>query len=376
MRVSTVLPVADWQKCGPAANAAEGDGFDSVQANERQYDPFAPLAFAALATSRVRLITSVAIAFPRSPMVMAGQAWGLPSHSGGRFVLGLGSQVRAHNERRFSVPWIAPAARMAEYIEASRAIFRCWELGEKLDYQGRYYNFTLMTPDFAPDPVGLPLPPIALAAVGPHMLRTAARHADSVRLHGFATRRYLEEVVRPILASELAAAGKSFANFEVAGGGFIATGPDDDAVRAAAEKLRYRVAFYGSTPAYRGVLDLHGLGDLGVRLNELARAGKWGEMAPLVSDEVRDLFCARALYEGLAGAVARRFGGLTDSITLEFLPGDAAATRRRVIEAVRRIPIASVVLLPSRVQAAVASVGTEPERPTRGGKAGSHTPPG
>ena len=338
MRVSTVLPVADWRSCGPAASAAEADGFDSVQANERQHDPFTPLALAALATSRLQLVTSVAIAFPRSPMVMAGQAWGLHRHSGGRFVLGLGSQVRAHNERRFSVPWVAPAARMGEYIEALRAIFRCWELGEKLNYQGRHYSFTLMTPDFAPEPAGLPLPPIALAAVGPHMLKTAARRADSVRLHGFATRRYLEEVVRPILAEELAAAGKSFASFEIAGGGFIATGPDDAAVRAATEKLRYRVAFYGSTPAYRGVLDLHGLGDLGMRLNELARAGKWGEMAPLVSDEVLDLFCGRAPYEGLAEAVARRFGGLTDSISLEFLPGDSAPTRRRVIEAIRRIP--------------------------------------
>jgi probable F420-dependent oxidoreductase len=214
------------------------------------------------------------------------------------------------------------------------AIFRCWEIGEKLNYQGRFHNFTLMTPDFAPEPVGLPLPPVALAAVGP----LTARRADSVRLHGFATRHYLEEVVRPILAAELVAAGKSFAHFEVAGGGFIATGPDEAAVRAATEKLRYRVAFYGSTPAYRGVLDLHGLAELGVRLNELARAGKWGEMAPLVSDEVLDLFCARAPYEGLAEAVARRFGGLTDSITLEFLPSDTAPTRRRVIEAIQRIP--------------------------------------
>jgi len=232
-------------------------------------------------------------------MVMAGQAWGLHRHSGGRFVLGLGSQVRAHNERRFSVPWVAPAARMGEYIEALRSIFRCWELGEKLNYQGRHYSFTLMTPDFAPEPAGLPLPPIALAAVGQHMLKTAARRADSVRLHGFATRRYLEEVVRPILAEELAAAGKSFAGFEVAGGGFIATGPDAATVRTATEKLRYQVAFYGSTPAYRGVLDLHGLGDLGVRLNELARAGKWGEMAPLVSDEVLVWRAVRQHHPGI-----------------------------------------------------------------------------
>jgi probable F420-dependent oxidoreductase len=338
MRVSTVLPVADWRACGSAAQIAEADGFDAVQSNELRHDPFAPLAFAALATARVQLATSVAIAFPRSPMVVANQAWNLHQHSYGRFVLGLGTQVRAHNERRFSVPWVAPAARMAEYVQAVRAIFRCWEWGDKLNFQGKHYTFTLMTPEFSPEPVGLPLPPIAVAAVGTLMLKTAARVADSVRLHGFMTRRYLEQVVRPLLATELAAAGKSFESFEITGGGFIATGPDEAAVREATEKIRYRIAFYGSTPAYRSVFDLHGLSDLGVRLNALSREGKWNEMAPLISDETLDLFCARAPYEGLAEAVAHRFGGLTDTMVLEFLPNDSAVARRRVIEAIQRIP--------------------------------------
>ncbi len=211
-------------------------------------------------------------------------------------------------------------------------------MGERLNYQGKHYRFTLMTPEFTPEPVGLPLPAIALAAVGPLMLKTAARQADSVRLHGFATRQYLEQVVRPRLEAELAAAGKSFAHFEVTGGGFIATGPDDTAVAVATEKIRYRIAFYGSTPAYRGVFDLHGLGDLGVRLNALSREGKWHEMPALISDQTLDLFCARAPYEGLADAVARRFGGLVDTITLEFRPDDTATTRRQVIEAIQRIP--------------------------------------
>src|ERR1700722_12015608 len=231
MRVSMGLPVHDWAACAKAARQAEEDGVDVITSNELRHDPFTPLAFAALATERVTLVPSVAIAFPRSPMIVANHAWDLQRHSNGRFVLGLGSQVKAHNERRFSVPWIAPAARLGEYVQALRAIWRTWETGAKLDFKGRHYNFTLMTPEFSPGPQGLPMIPVAMAAVGPVMLKTAARVADSVRLHGFATRKYLQEVVRPMLAAELAASGKSLSGFEVTGGGFIATGPDDAAVQ-------------------------------------------------------------------------------------------------------------------------------------------------
>lgn len=338
MRVSTVLPVADWAACGPFAQDAEMCGFDGVQANELRHDPFTPLAFAALATQRIELATSVVIAFPRSPMVVANQAWDLHLHSHGRFTLGLGSQVKAHNERRFSTPWISPAARMADYIAALRAIFRCWEDGEKLDHRGKFYTFTLMTPEFTPPRSGFGMPSIQLAAVGPHMLRTAARMADGVRLHALATRAYLERVVHPILQEELAAAGKDRRTFEITGGGFIATGPGNEAVRQSADAARARVAFYGSTPAYHGVFALHGLEDLGLRLHRLSREGRWSEMPALVSDETLDLFCARAPYEGIAEAIAARFGGLVDTVTLEFRPEDDGATCRHVIEAVQRIP--------------------------------------
>jgi probable F420-dependent oxidoreductase len=327
MRVSIGLPVADWRACATAARQAEDDGADAVTASELKHDPFAPLAFAALATERVALVPSVAIAFPRSPMVIANQAWDLNR-----------SQIKAHNERRFSTPWIAPAARLGEYVEALRAIFRCWETGEKLSYQGKYYNFSLMTPEFSPGPQGLPLPPIAMAAVGPLMLKTAARVADSVRLHSFATRDYLEKVVRPLLATELEAAGKSFENFEVTGGGFVATGPDQAAVPEAAEKVRYRVAFYGSTPAYRGVFDLHGVGDLGVKLTEMSKQGQWNQMAAQVPDDVLDLFVARATYDELPAAIEKRYGGLVDTVSLDFVPGTDADTRRTTIAAIQRIP--------------------------------------
>jgi probable F420-dependent oxidoreductase len=340
MRVSMSLPTHDWAACGPAARQAEEDGFDSVSSNELKHDPFTPLAFAALATERVGLVTSVAIAFPRSPMIVAQQAWDLHTHARGRFVLGLGSQVKAHNERRFSVPWIAPAARLGEYVEALRAIFRCWENGEKLNYQGKHYSFTLMTPEFSPPAQGLPLPPIAMAAVGPLMLKTAARVADSARLHSFATRAYLEQVVRPMLAAELETQGKSFDAFEISGGGFIATGPDEAAVKAEVEKARYRVAFYGSTPAYRGVFDLHGVGDLGVRLNAMSREGRWSEMAAVVPDDVLDLFVARATYEGLPEAIARRYGGIVDTVSVDFAAGTPASVRRETVAAIQAIPSA------------------------------------
>ena len=195
-----------------------------------------------------------------------------------------------------------------------------------------------MTPEFSPGPQGLPLPPIAMAAVGPLMLKTAARVADSVRLHSFATRDYLEKTVRPVLAQELAAAGKSFQNFEISGGGFIATGPDNAAVKEAAEKVRYRVAFYGSTPAYRSVFDLHGAGDLGVKLTEMSKQGQWNQMAAQVPDDVLDLFVARATYDDLPAAIEKRYGGIVDSVSLDFVPGTSAATRRAVIAAVQRIP--------------------------------------
>jgi probable F420-dependent oxidoreductase len=253
-------------------------------------------------------------------------------------VLGLGTQVRGHNERRFSVPWISPAPRMAEYVRALRAIWRCWENGEKLDFAGKFYNFSLMTPEFSPKPAGLPMVPITIAAVGPEMQKTAARLCDGVNLHGFATRKYIDTVIRPALTAELQKSGRDWRNFEVTGGGFIATGPDAAAVQAATEPVRRRVGFYGSTPAYHGVFELHGLGELGVKLHQASRRGEWGAMTAMVPDEVLDLFCVRATYDKLPDAVAERFGGVSDAIHLEFLPEDDARTRRKVIDGIKGIP--------------------------------------
>jgi alkanesulfonate monooxygenase SsuD/methylene tetrahydromethanopterin reductase-like flavin-dependent oxidoreductase (luciferase family) len=202
MRVFTMLPMRHWREAGPFAAAAEAAGFDAVMTAELAHDVFTPLAFAALATNRIELTPSIAVAFPRSPTVIASQAWDLQANSNGRFVLGLGSQVRGHNERRFGIAWSPPAPRLRDYVQALRAVWRCWETGEKLDYRGEHYKLTLMTPDFSPEPTGLPMVPVTIAAVGEAMLRVAGEVCDGVRLHPLCSRRYLEQVALPRLAED------------------------------------------------------------------------------------------------------------------------------------------------------------------------------
>ena len=200
MRVFTMLPMRHWREAGPAAAAAEAAGFDAVMTVELGHDLFTPLAFAALATERIELTTSIAVAFPRSPTVMAIQAWDLNTNSNGRFVLGLGSQVKGHNERRFGIVWSPPAPRLRDYVRALRAIWQCWETGGKLDYQGEHFKLTLMTPDFSPEPTALPMVPVTIAAVGEAMLRVAGEVCDGVRLHPLCSRRYLAEIAPAIAA--------------------------------------------------------------------------------------------------------------------------------------------------------------------------------
>jgi probable F420-dependent oxidoreductase len=225
-------------------------------------------------------------------------------------------------------------------VESLRAIFRCWETGEKLDYQGEHYRFSLMNKEFSPGPNRLPLPPITIAAVGPLMLRNAARLCDGVRLHGFATRAYIEQQVQPVLDRHLGESGRARAHFEVSGGGFIATGGTPEEVRAAAEKLRYRVAWYASTPAYRTVLEPHGLVPLGEKLSVLARQGQFEGIERLIPDEVLGLFAAIGNYDQIAERIAARFGGLVDTVTIPFPEGADPGAVARVVREVQAIPSA------------------------------------
>jgi len=316
MRVEALIAPGAWTKMKEAAAACERAGFDALAVPEIQGDSLIHAALVAEATERAQVRTAITVAFPRSPMVVANAAWDIHRNSGGRFALGLGTQVKAHNERRFSVPWVAPAARLREYVEALRAIFRCYEHGEPLSYRGEHYRFTLMTPEFAPKPAGLPPIPIYTAAVRPAMIRMSAQVADGVRLHPFCTRRYHEEVIAKEIAEGLAEAGRTRESFEVCGGSFVIIGNDEGDIAKQREVIRYRVAFYGSTPSYRPVLSLHGWDDLGAQLHLLSLKGQWKEMAAAISDEVLSAFVVQGTHVEIAARLAERFGGLSDCVEL------------------------------------------------------------
>lgn len=316
MRVETSLPNHDLRQVGPAAARLEAMGFDGITTQENRHDPYLPLAVAAVNTTRLGLATSVAIAFPRSPMVAANVGWDLQKASGGRFELGLGTQVKGHNERRFSVPWSAPAPRLEEYVRSIKAIWRTWSTGEPLAFDGEHYRFSLMTPNFTPEPLDGPPPRITVAAVGPGMLRAAGRVADGVRLHPFCTRDYLEGSVLPQLDRGLTSSGRDRSGFTIAGGGFVATGPDDESVAREVEWVRYRIGFYGSTRAYWPVLEAHGLGELGQQLNHLSKNDGWDRMAGLIDDDTLRLFAAVGRHDEIVAALAKRFGGISDSVAL------------------------------------------------------------
>jgi len=338
MRVFTILPLRHWRDAGPAAREAEAAGFDAVMTVELGHDVFAPLGFAALATERVELTPSIAVAFPRSPTVTAIQAWDLHANSGGRFVLGLGSQVKGHNERRFGIAWTPPAPRLRDYVGALRAIWHCWETRGKLNYESPNYKLSLMTPDFSPEPTGLPMIPVTISAVGEAMLRVAGQVCDGVRLHPICSRRYLEEVCMPQLNEGMRRSGRARENFDIHGGGFVCTGPDEATVAAETEKARRRIGFYGSTRTYLPILELHGLGDLGLKLHRMSVAGEWHKMGAEISDDVVDIFAARGTYDVLAKAIDARFGGVADSIDLHF-PADAPmGLRRELVSDIKRIP--------------------------------------
>ncbi len=340
MRVETGIPMNDLRAVGDVARAAESAGYDGIISPEIANDPFISLAFAAVVTERLRLGTGIVVAFPRSPMVVAQVAMDLHRESGGRFHLGLGSQVKGHNERRFSVPWSAPAPRLREYVESLRAIWRCWEQGEPLRYEGEHYRFTLMTPEFSPRPSGLPPIPVSIAAVGPAMMKLAGRICDGVRLHGFATRKYLEEVALPQITAGLAQNPRVRSQFDVWGGGFICTGPDADALQKSMDETRYRIAFYGSTRSYHGVLAIHGWEDLGLKLHDMSKRGKWKEMAAQVPDEVVRTFAAVGTHGELAGAIEERFGGIADTIALGFSPRTDPGLVREIVTDIQKIPSA------------------------------------
>lgn len=294
------------------ARAAEKAGYDGIWSAETSHDPFLPLALAAEHTDHLELGTGIAVAFARNPMNLAVVANDLQTLSRGRFMLGLGSQIRPHIEKRYSMTWSHPAARMREMVLAIRAIWHSWSEGDRLEFRGEFYRHTLMTPMFDPGPNPYGNPKIFVAAVGPRMTEVVGEVADGILIHGFTTERYIREVTIPALERGLALSGRTRADFQTSYPGMVVTGPDEASLELAKTAVKKQLAFYGSTPAYRPVLELHGWGDLQTELNNLSKQGKWDEMADLIDDEVVETFAVVESLENLVPTIRRRFDGIVD----------------------------------------------------------------
>lgn len=331
MKVDAILAGGLGEAAATAARAEEL-GLDGLMVPEVAHDPFLPLVAAAGATSRIRLATGIAVAFARSPMTVAVMASDLHRFSGGRFALGLGTQIKPHITRRFSMEWSSPAPRMREFVQAVRAIWRSWEEGSPLQFEGDHYRHTLMTPMFShgPSPVGWP--PVQIAAVGPVMTAVAGEIADGLVLHGFTTSDYVREVTLPNLQAGLDRAGRSRSALDVAAPVMFALVTHDRDPRL--DDARATIAFYGSTPAYRSVLEHHGWGALGEELHAMSKRGEWTEMARLVDDDVLHTFMAVGDVKEVAATIAERFGGLVDRIQLGAAVTDPAVAE--IIDILRR----------------------------------------
>lgn len=330
MLVDAAAPVAgDLAGVEAAAIAAEAAGYDGFGVPETRHDPFTGLTLAARATGKITLQSAIAVAFARNPMSLAVLANDLQLISAGRFVLGLGSQVRPHIERRFSMPWSHPAARMEEFIAAIRATWRTWATGERLAFRGSFYHHTLMTDFFNPGPNPYGNPPLMLAAVGERMTAVAARVADGILCHGFTTEAYLRERTVPALRAARGGSTAALDDFTVSLAAFVVLGADAKARARAEAGVRGQLAFYGSTPAYRPVLDLHGWGDLHDRLNLLSRRQAWNQMADLITDDVLEAFAVAGSPAQVAASLRERFGDLVTRISLyspyQADPADLAA---------------------------------------------------
>jgi len=321
VRVDTAIG-ADLGGVAARTGAAERAGLDGVWASETSNNPFLSLALAAEHSERVAIGTAVAIAFASSPMSMAYTANQLQAYSRGRVILGLGSQVRAHIERRFGAEWSHPAARMREYVLAMRAAWASWNDGAPLDFRGEFYTHTLMTPLFAPRPHEFGAPRVFLAAVGPLMTEVAGEVADGVITHGLSSPRYLRDVTLPALERGLRASGRRRADVEVTCPGFIAVAEDDAGLARARTAMRRHLAYYASTPSYRPVLDAHGWGDLHTELHTRSRRAAWDDMTALIDDEVLDAFTIITSPGALASEVRARYGGLVDRITVSWWAKD------------------------------------------------------
>ena len=324
-------------EAGEAARGAERDGFDGWFAAETQIDALIGCAVAAERTERIELGTAIAVAFARNPMTAAVAANDLQRLSGGRFVLGLGSQIKPHITRRYSMEWSHPAPRMREFVLAIRAIWEAWVGRAPLDFRGDFYTHTLMSPFFDPGANPHGNPKIMVAAVGPLMTEVAGEVADGVLCHAFCTERYLREVTLPALERGRAKAGRTLEGFEISGPAFIVARDSDEEIAAGTQFVRQQIAFYGSTPAYRRVLELHGWGELQDELNAMTKRGEWDKLGSAIDDEVLHTFAVIGTPEQALAEVQRRYGDIVTRITLG-LPEDRDEQRWTALLESLRVP--------------------------------------
>ena len=308
------------------ARKVEALGFDCLWSSETQHDPYLPVAIAATSTSRIKLGTNIATVFSRSPMITAHIAWDLQKASAGRFTLGLGTQVKAHNERRFSVKFESPGPKMAEAIRAIRAIWNTWQTGAKLDFKGRFYSFDVMTPFFNPGPIEHPQIPIFIAAVNPFMCGVAGELCDGLHVHPFNSPKYLREVVHPAVEEGLRKSGRARKDFTYATSSFVVVGDTEKERAEQAQMVKQQIAFYGSTRTYQPVLAVHGWEDVAPKLHKKSVEGDWAGMADLISDEMLATFAVEAPLAELAHVLSARYAGLLDRLA-PYVPLESRSER-------------------------------------------------
>ncbi|MFO7682550.1 MAG: TIGR03617 family F420-dependent LLM class oxidoreductase [Chloroflexota bacterium] len=327
MKFDVTLLTYDLSDIPAAAQAAESLGFDGFWLAETQADPFLGLVLAAEHTRKIDLGTGIAVAFPRSPTVTAMMAWNIAKMGNGRFHLGLGSQVKAHNVLRYGVAWEKPIKKMRETIQAIRALWRCWQTGEPLDYVGEFFKLQLMTPFFNPGPIANPRIPITISAVNEQMLRLAGEECDGVLLHALHSVPYIQEYALPHVETGLAKRGLALEEFEVITAVFAIPTDDPDYAAWAANFVRQQIAFYLSTPAYRIVAEMHGWQAAARELSQLARANQWSAMPTLITDDMLDVIAVTGAWAELPAIIHQKYGGLLDRVSyyLPFIPGQNEA---------------------------------------------------
>ena len=316
MKLDVGMLTHDLKSIPDYSRKVEALGFDCLWSSETQHDPFLPLAVAATTTERIKLGTSIAVAFPRSPMITAHIAWDIQKASNGRLLLGLGSQVKGHNERRFSVKFESPGPKMREAILAMRAIWDCWQNGTKLNFKGEFYRFDLMTPFFNPGPIEHPKIPVYIAGVNHLMCRIAGEVCDGLHVHPFNSPKYLREYVQPAVNEGLAKSGRTRADFTYVTSSFVVVADTEEELRRQRQAVKQQIAFYASTRTYEPVLATHGWQDVIPHLHRKSVEGDWQGMADLITDEMLDTYAITGTYATIGAKIKERYDGLLDRTAL------------------------------------------------------------